>query len=166
MIIQVAGSNWWQAYNWYVGNQFIFTSWLYCMAQSNTSHRLAKHSHVIDKHFSMFLPRSCGGGTLIDTKTFARKQMANELAILSFQTCMLTALDRALAVFSAHSTIDTHCTARNLKKIPAGKKKILRENFYKLCRRWARQWGAIQYNRWRLCCREHHGIFLVSWGLK
>ena len=66
--------------------------------------------------------------------------------------------------FCTHSTIDTHCTARNLKKIPAGLiKKILRE---KLCRSWARQWGAIQYNRWRLCCRELHGMFQVSWGLK
>ena len=26
---------------------------LYCMAQSNMRHRLAKHSHVIDKHFSI-----------------------------------------------------------------------------------------------------------------
>ena len=69
--------------------------------------------------------------------------------------------------FCAHSTIDTHCTARNLKKIPAGLiKKIPRENFYKLCRSWARQWGAIQYNRWRLCCRELHGMCQVSWGLK
>ena len=69
--------------------------------------------------------------------------------------------------FCAHSTIDTHCTARNLKKIPAGLiKKILREHFYKLCRSWARQWGAMQYNRWRLCCRELQGLFQVSWGLK
>ena len=72
-------------------------------------------------------PQSCGGGTLIDTKCFYSGKIfhankwQNELAILSLQKCMLTALDRALAVYCAHSTIDTHCTARNLKKIPAEK---------------------------------------------
>ena len=35
-----------------------------------------------------------------------------------------------------------------------------------LCRSPAGQWGAIWYNRWRLCCREHHKMYLVSWGLK
>ena len=115
-------------------------------------------------------PQSCGGGTLLDTTkcfhSFHAKKWQNELAILSLQTCMLTALDRALSVYCAHSTINTHCTARNLKIIPAGGKKKLRENFYKFCRSRERQWGAIQYNRWRLCCREHHGMFLVSWGFK
>ena len=59
-------------------------------------------------------PQSCGGGTLIDTtkcfhsgKNFHANKWQNELAILSFQKCMLTALDRALAVYCAHSTIDT-----------------------------------------------------------
>ena len=54
-------------------------------------------------------------------KIFHANKWQNELAILSFQRCMLTTLDRALAVYCAHSTIDTHCTARNLKKIPAEK---------------------------------------------
>ena len=79
---------------------------------------------------------------MIDTKTFARKQMANELAILSFQTCMLTALDRALAVFSAHSTIDTHCTARNLKKIPAGKKKNTERKFLQVMQKMGKAMGS------------------------
>ena len=62
----------------------------------------------------------------------ANKLWQNELAILSLQKCMLTALARALAVYCAHSTIDTHCTACNLKTIPAGEKKILSYvNFYK-----------------------------------
>ena len=72
-------------------------------------------------------PQSCGEGTLLDTTkcfhSFHANKWQNELAILSLQTCMLTALDRALAVYCAHSTINTHCTARNLKKIPAGEKK-------------------------------------------
>ena len=74
------------------------------------------------------LPQGCGGGTLIDTtkcfhlgKFFHANKWQNELAILSLQKCMLTALDRALAVYCAHSTIDTHCTARNLKKISTEK---------------------------------------------
>ena len=49
-------------------------------------------------------PQSCGGGTLIDTTkcfhSFHANKWQNELAILSPQTCMLTALDRALAVFA------------------------------------------------------------------
>ena len=75
-------------------------------------------------------PQSCRGGTLIDTtKCFHANKWQNELAILSFQKCMLTALNRALAVYCAHSTIDTHCTARNLKKIPAELASYV--NFYK-----------------------------------
>ena len=58
-------------------------------------------------------PQSCGGGTLIDTticfhlgKFFHANKWQNELAILSLKKCMLTALDRALAVYCAYSTID------------------------------------------------------------
>ena len=55
-------------------------------------------------------PQSCGGGTLIDTtkcfysgEIFHANKWQNELAnILSLQKCMLTALDRALAVYCAH----------------------------------------------------------------
>ena len=74
-------------------------------------------------------PQSCRGGTLLDTTkcfhSFHANKWQNEL-----QTCMLTAkdaFDRALAVYCAHSTINTHCTARNLKKIPAGGKKTERK---------------------------------------
>ena len=107
---------------------------------------------------------------------FHANKWQTELAILSLQTCMLTVLARALAFYcvhstmdtrctAAHSTMDTHCTAHNLKEIPAEKIQSF-VNFCELCRSRARQWVAIQYNRWRLCCREHHGMFPVSWGLK
>ena len=56
-------------------------------------HRLAKHSHVIDKHFSMLPSPELGGGTLIDTTHFFHaNKWQTELAILSLQTCMLTVL--------------------------------------------------------------------------
>ena len=42
---------------------------------------------------------------------------------------MLTALDCALAVYCAHSTLDTHCTAR--KKIPAELNCVNFYDFYK-----------------------------------
>ena len=110
-----------------------------------------------EEHWS--IPTEC--------KIFARKQMAKWACDTIVSKLYVHRPWPRAGCFCAHSTIDTHCTARNLKKIPAGLiKKILRENFYKLCRSWARQWGAIQYNRWRLCCRELHGMFQVSWGLK
>ena len=62
-------------------------------------HRLAKHSHVIDKHFSM-LPSPELRRRNIDRyhkyfhsgKIFHANKLQNGLAILSLQTCMLTAL--------------------------------------------------------------------------
>ena len=119
-------------------------------------------------------PQSCGGGTLIDTTHFSRKQMANRACDTIASNMYVDRPSRALAFYcahstmdtrctAAHSTMDTHCTAHNLKKIPA---EIFFVNFCELCRSRARQWVAIQYNRWRLCCREHHGMFPVSWGLK
>ena len=63
-------------------------------------HRLAKHSHVIDKHFSM-LPSPELRRRNIDQyhkmfslrgKNFHANKLQNGLAILSLQTCMLTAL--------------------------------------------------------------------------
>ena len=95
-------------------------------------------------------PQSCGGGTLIDTtkcfylgKIFHANKWQNELAILSFQKCMLTALDRALAVYCAHSTLDTHCTAR--KKTPAALNCV---NFYGFYEYYAgaRQGNGEAYN--------------------
>ena len=73
-------------------------------------------------------PQSCGGGTLIATDkmfslggNFSCKQMATWACDTIASKWMFTALDRALAVYCAQSTIDTHCTTRNLKKIPAKK---------------------------------------------
>ena len=102
-------------------------------------------------------PQSCGGGTLIDTIHGHVDRLSHALAFYCAHSTMDT---RCTA---AHSTMDTHCTAHNLKEIPAEKNT---EFCNELCRSRARQWVAIQYNRWRLCCRAHHGMFRVSWGLK
>ena len=141
-------------------------------------HRLAKHSHVIDKHFSMLPSPELRRRNIDRYHTFVHaSKWQTELAILSLQTCMLTVL-AAHWLFIARTvqwirvalrcTVQWIRTAHNLKEIPA--EKILSfVNFCELCRSRARQWGqwvAIQYNRWRLCCREHHGMFPVSWGLK
>ena len=87
--------------------------------------------HVIDKHFSMLLRRN------IDRyhTFFHANKWQTELAILSLQTCMLTVL-AAHWLFIARTVqwirvalrrtvqwipMDTHCTAHNLKEIPAEK---------------------------------------------
>ena len=102
-------------------------------------HRLAKHSHVIDKHFSnVALPRAARRRN-IDRyhkmfplrDNFSRKQMAKWACDTIASNMYVDRPYRALAVYCAHSTIDTHCTAAhstmdthctacNLKKIPAG----------------------------------------------
>ena len=148
-------------------------------------HRLAQHSHVIDKHFSMLPSPDLRRRNIDRYHTFFQaNKWQTELAILSLQTCIhVDRPSRALAFYcahstmdtrctAAHSTMDTHCTAHNLKEIPAEKNtefcKFLRAtstSMPKPARQWG-QWVAIQYNRWRLCCREHHGMFPVSWGLK
>ena len=84
------------------------------------------------------------------------------------QKLMVCHCKHCLMCTAAHSTMDTHCTAHNLKKIPLKKIQSF-VNFCELCRSRARQWGqwvAIQYNRWRLCCREHHGMFPVLLGFE
>ena len=100
------------------------------------NHRLAKHSHVIDKHVSMLPSPELRRRNIDRYHTyFHANKWQTELAILSLQTCMLTVPDRpnrALAFYcahstmdtlcmAAHSTMDTHCTAHNLKEIPAEK---------------------------------------------
>ena len=111
---------------------------------------------------------------------FSRKQMANWACDTIASNMYVDRPSRALAFYCAHSTMDTRCTAAHstmdtalhcaqLKENPRWKKWLSFVNFCELCRSRARQWGqwvAIQYNRWRLCCREHHGMFPVSWGLK
>ena len=140
-------------------------------------HRLAKHSHVIDKHFSM-LPSPELRRRNIDQyqHIFSRKQTANWACDTIASNMYVDRPSRALAFYCAHSTMDTrctvahstmdtHCTAHNLKEIPAEKNTEFCK-FLRAMPKRARQWVAIQYNRWRLCCREHHGMFPVSWGLK
>ena len=71
----------------------IYTNCLYCMAQSNMRHRLAKHSHVIDKHFSMLPSPELRRRNIDRYHTFFHaNKWQTELAILSLQTCMLTVL--------------------------------------------------------------------------
>ena len=96
-------------------------------------HRLAKHSHVIDKHFSM-LPSPELRRRNIDRyhkmfslrENFSRKQMAKWACDTIASNMYVDRPYRALAVYcahstmdarctAAHSTMDTHCTARNLK---------------------------------------------------
>ena len=49
---------------------------------------------------------------------FHANKWQNELAILLFQKCMLTALDRVLAVYCAQCTLDTHYTVRKKNPVP------------------------------------------------
>ena len=74
-------------------------------------------------------PQSCGGGTLIDTTHFSRKQMANWACDTIASNMYVDRPSRALAFYcahstmdtrctAAHSTMDTHCTAHNLRKSP------------------------------------------------
>ena len=97
-------------------------------------HRLAKHSHVIDKHFCMLPSPELRRRNSFDRyhTFFQANKWQTELAILSLQTCMLTVL-AAHWLFIARTvqwirvalrrtvTMDTHCTAHNLKEIPAEK---------------------------------------------
>ena len=56
-------------------------------------HRLAKHSHVIDKHFSMLPSPELRRRNIDRYHTFLHaNKWQTELAILSLQTCMLTVL--------------------------------------------------------------------------
>ena len=56
-------------------------------------HRLAKHSHVIDKHFSMLPSPELWRRNIDRYHTFFHaNKWQTELAILSLQTCMLTVL--------------------------------------------------------------------------
>ena len=136
-------------------------------------HRLAKHSHVIDKHFSMLPSPELRRRNIDRYHTFFHaNKWQTELAILSLQTCMLTVL-AAHWLFIARTVQWIRVALRRTVqwiRIASPLKKILSfVNFCELCRSRARQWGqwvAIQYNRWRLCCREHHGMFPVTWGLK
>ena len=56
-------------------------------------HRLAKHSHVIDKHFSMLPSPELQRRNIDRYHTFFHaNKWQTELAILSLQTCVLTVL--------------------------------------------------------------------------
>ena len=117
----------------YITTEAVCYITLYCMAQSNMRHRLAKHSHVIDKHFSMLPSPELRRRNIDRYHTFFHaNKWQTELAILSLQTCMLTVLAAQWLFYcahstmdtrctAAHSTMDTHCTAHNLKEIPAEK---------------------------------------------
>ena len=63
-------------------------------------------------------PQSCGGGTLIDTTKGFHSFHANKMAKWACDTIASNMyVDRPwprAGCFCAHSTIDTHCTARNL----------------------------------------------------
>ena len=117
-------------------------------------------------------PQSCGEGTLLDGARYhkmfpllSRKQMAKWACdTIASNMYVDRPWPRAGCLLRAqYNKYALHCA--QLKENPRWGKKILRENFYKFCRSRERQWGAIQYNRWRLC-GEHHGMFPVSWGLK
>ena len=81
-------------------------------------HRLAKHSHVIDKHFSM-LPSPELRRRNIDRyhkmfslrENFSRKKIAKWACDNIASNMYVDRPYRALAVYCAHSTMDTHCTA-------------------------------------------------------
>ena len=111
-------------------------------------------------------PQSCGGGTLL-FPLLSRKQMAKWACdTIASNMYVDRPWPRAGCLLRAqYNKYALHCAQLN-ENPRWGKKKKLRENFYKFCRSRERQWGAMQYNRWRLCCRENHGMFLVSWGLK
>ena len=93
-----------------------------------------KHSHVIDKHFSMLPSPELRRRNIDRYHTFFHaNKWQTELAILSLQTCMLTVLAAHWLFYcahstmdtrctAAHSTMDTHCTAHNLKGNPRWKK--------------------------------------------
>ena len=116
-------------------------------------------------------PQSCGGGTLIDTtkcfhsgKIFHANKLQNGLAILSLQTCMLTALTAhwlfiartgCLLRAQYNNGYALHCGAQyngyalycaQLKGNPRWKKILSFVNFYKLCRSRAGQGNGEPYN--------------------
>ena len=94
-------------------------------------------------------PQSCGGGTLIDTtkcfhsgKKCSRKQMAKWACdTIASNMCWPPLLRAGCLLRAQYNRYTLHCA--QLKENPRWKKLLSYVNFYKLCRSWARQWGAI-----------------------
>ena len=136
-------------------------------------HRLAKHSHVIDKHFSM-LPSPELRRRNIDRyhkmfslgNFFHANEWQNELAILSFQMYVDRPWPRADCLLrTQYNRYALHCAQENPRWIEFNCEFLW---FLQVFYAGASHGNGEPYNitDGDFVGGNTHGMFLVSWGLK